>query len=162
MNKHELLEKIEQERLAWEALLTDVGEAHMLQPGAMGSWTFKDVLAHLNAWQQHDISLLEAAQRNEPPVPPPWPSNLDWSKDQDEINQWIYTANWDRPLAELLQQARSQFQQVKTLVEALPEADLFDPQRFPWMKGRTLASSASGHLREEHEPELRAWLAQLT
>ncbi len=160
MNKRELLDQIEQEQLRWTALLAEVGEEHMLQPGAMGDWTFKDVIAHLNAWQQHSITLLEAAQRKQAPVPPPWPSNLDWDKDQDQINQWVYMANWDRPLADLLQESRHQFEQLTGLIQMLPEADLFDPQHFPWTKERSLASTTFGHFDDEHEPALRTWLEQ--
>ena len=50
-SKRALLEQIERERAFWEGLVAEVGEARMLQPGATGEWTFKDVVAHLNGWR---------------------------------------------------------------------------------------------------------------
>ncbi len=163
MSKSQLLTRIEEERVFWERLLTEVGEERMEQPGATGNWTFKDVVAHLVMWRQRTIAQLEAAQRNQPPVPPLWPAFLDEEKETEQINQWIYLTNQDRPLPDILNESRRQFQQLATLVEALPEQDLMDPKRFVWMKGQALgpAISSFGHLHEEHEPALRAWLAQI-
>ena len=45
--KGETLAAIERERAAWENLLAEVGEDRMLEPGPMGDWTFKDLVAHL-------------------------------------------------------------------------------------------------------------------
>ena len=43
--KGEVLAAIDRERDMWETLLVEVGEARMLEPGAMGDWTFKDLAA---------------------------------------------------------------------------------------------------------------------
>lgn len=162
MNKSQLLTRIEEERVFWERLLAEVGEERMEQPGATGDWTFKDVVAHLVMWRQRTIAQLEAAQRNQPPAPPLWPAFLDEEKETEQINHWIYLTNQDRPLQDILNESRRQFQQLATLVTALSEQDLMDPKRFAWMKGQALgpAISTFGHLHEEHEPALRAWLAR--
>jgi len=44
---------------------------------------------------------------------------------------------------------------------AIPEDDLFDPTRVPWLNGRPLAAVIDGmanHFYEEHAPDIRAWL----
>lgn len=163
MNKSQLLTRIEEERVFWERLLAEVGEARMEQQGATGDWTFKDVAAHLVMWRQRTIAQLEAAHRHQPPTPPLWPAFLDEEKEAEQINQWIYLTNQDRPLSDILNESRRQFQQLAALVEALPEQDLMDPKRFAWMKGQALgpAISSFAHLHEEHEPALRAWLARI-
>lgn len=164
MSKSALLQKIEEEHTFWERLLTEVGEDEMEQPGATGDWTFKDVVAHLVLWGQRMIALLEAAQRNQPPAPPLWPAFLDEEQETEQINQWIYLTNHDRPLQDILNESRRQFQQMATLLEALSEHDLMDPKRFSWMRGKalgpTVVKNFFGHLQEEHVPALRAWLAQ--
>ncbi len=48
--KQQCLRHVREERARWEALLAQVGGEHMLQPGAMGEGTFKDLVAHLNGW----------------------------------------------------------------------------------------------------------------
>jgi len=51
ISKDALLERIERERGLWEDLVAEIGEDRMLQPGATGDWSFKDVVAHLNGWR---------------------------------------------------------------------------------------------------------------
>ena len=41
------------------------------------------------------------------------------------------------------------------------KTELLDPQRFAWMEGQPLTAAALfAHFHEEHEPDMRAWLAQ--
>ena len=157
-NKTALVESIHTARAEWEALLAEVGEAHMVQPGATGDWTFKDVIAHLSAWRQRDLALLEAARRGEKPADPPWPEGLD----TDQINAWIYEQNRNRPLEDVLAESAATWQQLEEGLLELPEDVLFDPARFEWMEGERLGPSVVGgcldHYYEEHAPTLHAWL----
>ncbi len=156
--KAQLLDRIDAERAWWEGLLAEVGEERMLQPGVSGDWTFKDVVAHLNAWQGETVQRLEAAAGNEPPAPPPWPD----TDDVDQTNAWIYERNRDRDLGDVLQESRATWQRVRDLVASLSEDDLFDPNRFAWTEGEPLGpwnlGSSFDHFHEEHEPVIRAWL----
>ena len=163
VTKAQLLELIRRERAAWEALLADVGESRMTRPGVVGDWTFKDVAAHLTAWRQRVVNRLRAAQRGERPAPAPWIAAGIPAED-DPINDWIYRANRDRPLADVLRESRESLEQLEAAAQALSEQDLTDPQRFSWMEGTSLSEAIFGnsmdHFHEDHEPELRAWLAQ--
>jgi hypothetical protein len=104
---------------------------------------------------------LAAAATDAPPPPPAWAADVPDEEDTDAINDWIYTQNRDRPLAEVLAESRLQFAQMRELVAALPEEALNDPNRYPWLDGDPLSailSAAFEHLHEEHAPTLRAWL----
>ena len=167
-NKAAVLEVLRRERDGWEALLAEVGEERMLQPGAAGEWTFKDVVAHLSAWRRRSIARLAAARRGEPPPPNEWPAEFDEDTDAgiEQINAWFHEIDRDRPLQDVLRESREQFGQLEELVQALPEQDLQDPDRFPGLEGQSLGAaivsgSFFGHLHEEHEPAIRAWLAAL-
>jgi hypothetical protein len=163
-NKSALLEQIAHERILWEQLLVEIGEAHMLEPGATGDWTFKDVVAHLNGWRSKTLARLDAAQHGHAPAAPPWPAQLDEDDDVDQINDWIYRASFDRPLQAVLDEYSDSFQHMRDSVMALSERDLAEPGRYPWLKGYTLAQvimDSFGHFHDEHEPVLRAWLDQL-
>ena len=37
---------LRKEQAAWEALLDEIGEAHMTQPEVAGGWSIKDIVAH--------------------------------------------------------------------------------------------------------------------
>ncbi len=162
-SKAALLERIERERLIWEQWLAEITENRMLQPGATGDWSFKDVVAHLSGWRTRTLARLDAAQHNREPAPPPWPAHLSEDADLEQINDWIYTANRYRPLQEVLDEYRQSFQRMRDAVAALPDRDLTEPNRYPWMDGQSLATvieDSFGHFHEEHEPTLRSWLDQ--
>jgi len=162
-NKSALLEQIAREQIFWQQLLDEIGEERMREPGATGDWTFKDVVAHLNGWRSISLARLDAAQHGHTPAAPPWPAVLDEDDDVDEINAWIQQANRDRSLHAVLAEYGDSFQHMRDAVTALSEPDLTQAGRYPWLEGYALAdviTGSFGHLHEEHEPALRAWLDQ--
>jgi hypothetical protein len=158
-SKAQLLDDLQSEQAGWEALLAEIGEEHMTQPGVAGEWSIKDVVAHLTAWRRRTVGRFQAALRHEPSPPPPWPSQL---QTDDEINAWFYAADRDRSLADVLNESRDVFQQLVETLAAFPEADLQDPTRFPWLEGEPLSGAAFfGHFHDEHEPDMRAWVERI-
>ena len=160
LNKSAWLEQIERERAIWEQLRAEVGEARMLQPGATGGWTFKDIVVHLNGWRSKTVARLEAAQHGREPAAPPWPAQLDEDDNVDEINNWIYQASRDRFLRAVLDEYSGSFQRMRDAVATLSERDLTEPGRYPWLNGYALADVLIGsfeHFHDDHEQELRAW-----
>lgn len=164
--KAAVLDRIEEERRFWDALLAEVGEGRMEQPGVNGIWTFKDMMAHLIGWRRWTMDRLRAAVHDTSLPPPPWPPGLREENDVelDQINAYFYETNKDRPLADVLAESRDQFQQMRAAVEAIPEPVLLDAGRFPWMGGEPIAAVLDysyAHLHEEHEPDIRSWLARI-
>lgn len=162
-SKAQILADLKAEEAKWEALLQDIGEDHMTQPDVAGGWSIKDIVAHLTGWRRRTVGRFQAALRREPSPPPPWPSHL---QDDDEINAWIYAESRDRPLAEVLAESRDVLRQLVETLDAFPESALRDPARFPWLEGWLDGGTFSGasffdHFHEEHEPDMRAWLAKV-
>jgi hypothetical protein len=158
-SKAQLLDDLQTEQAGWEALLRDIGEERMTQPGVAGEWSVKDIVAHLTAWRRRTVARFQAALRNEPLPPPPWPAHLETD---DEINAWFHASDRDRPLADVLSESREVFQQLVATLDAFPEAELLDPARFSWLEGEPLSGVALfGHFHEEHEPDMRAWLERI-
>jgi hypothetical protein len=158
VSKALLLDDLEKEYARFEALLAQVGDARMTEPGVTGHWSIKDVVAHLTGWRRRTAARLQAAARGGPEPAPPWPPHL---QTDDEINAWIYEANRDRPLAEVLHDSRQVFDALVEAIRALPESDVTDPNRFYWMGGQPLTAAALfSHFHEEHEPGIRAWLQE--
>jgi uncharacterized protein (TIGR03083 family) len=151
----ELLQTIERERAAWRALLAEIGEERMQEPGPMGAWTFKDLTAHLLAWDERLLARIEAGPDGTP-APAPRPASLEGD---DAINAWIQAHYRDRPLRDVLADMDGSYARLAALIEAMPEDQLLTPGRFDFMEGRALVEGAFfGHLHEEHEPAIRAWL----
>ena len=160
--KADLLARIEDEREHWHRLLAKIDRARMKEPGPMGAWTFKDLTAHLLGWRERTIARLDAAGRGDEMPPLPWPAELDGddAADVDAINAWIYEQNRDRPLDDVLADADASYQRLASSVSALSENDVTSPDRFPYLEGQALADAdLLGHLHEEHEPAINAWLA---
>lgn len=163
-DKNALLEQIERERSFWEQLQAEIGPQRMLEPGATGHWTFKDVVAHLNGWRRKTLARLDAAVHGGTPAASPWPAQLDEDDDVDQINDWIYQASRDHSLEDVLGEYSQSFQRMRDAVTALSERDLTEVGRYPWLQGYALANVVTdsfGHLHEEHEPVLRAWIDKL-
>lgn len=158
--KHQLVEIVDEERTDWEALLADVDPDLMDEPGVTGDWSFRDVTAHLLAWRDGGIRLLEAEARGEPEPPTPWPATL---TNDDEINAWLAERDRDIPVDTVLDAYADTFARMRTVVMALPDDALTDPEYFPWMAGQSVAESMLDHswfdhLHIEHEPQIRRWI----
>src|SRR5690349_6575078 len=109
LSKTQLLTEMRTEQAAWEALLDESGETHMMQPEVAGGWSIKDIVAHLTGWRRRSVRRFQAFLKHDPDFAPPWPPEL---REDYEINAWIYEANRDRPLAEVLSDSRDVFQQL--------------------------------------------------
>jgi len=161
--RDELVQQIHDERATWHALLAEIGEDRMEEPGPMGDWTFKDLAAHLSVWGERTLARLEAGPAGKTP-PPPWPVAMgseDEITDWDEVNNWIYEQHRDRPLHDVLTERDRSYERFATLIETMPEDDLMTPGRFGFdgMEEKPLVEGDFfGHLHEEHEPSIREWL----
>jgi hypothetical protein len=157
VTREQVLAAIERERRAWDDLLAAVGAERMHEPGAMGDWCGKDLVAHLAAWDVYTLDRLEAEAAGRPAPAAAWPADRE---SDDEINAWFQETNRDRSLAETIAWSRETYDRLDRLVRALPEADLSDPARFAELDGKALGPEiVSGvyfsHLHEDHEPDLR-------
>ncbi len=159
MSKAQLLDDLRGEEARWEALLQDIGEEHMTQPDVAGGWSIKDIVAHLTGWRRRTVARFQAELRHEPAPPPPWPTDL---QTDDEINAWIYAANRDLPLSEVLSDSRAVLRQLVATLDAFPEADLMEYLRANYTEGAPPTGAAFfDHFHEEHEPDMRAWLERV-
>ena len=157
-SKAQLLDDLRNEQAGWEALLAEIGEDHMTQP-AVADWSIKDIIAHLTGWRRRTVARFQAAARHAPEPPTDWPADL---QSDDEVNAWIYAANRDRPLAEVLGDSRAVGDQLIAAVEAMSDADLHDDSRFPWWAGEPWNGVALyGHFHDEHEADMRAWIEKV-
>ena len=162
MNKAELLDWLQKQNQEWDGLIEQIGLAHMDQAGVNGEWSMKDMTAHLNGWNRWFADSFQAAQQGEPAPPPPWPAEL---KDDDEINAWIYEAYREREASEVLEEARQVNQQILAVVERLPDdvrIETVEPAYYlVWLGDRRYQPGEFfDHFRDDHEPDVRAWLAR--
>jgi len=157
--KTELINWLQEEEQKWEGLLDQIGRAHIEQPGVNGEWSMKDIVAHLMGLHRWQLDRFRAAAQHTPQPSPAWPAQL---ASDDEINAWIYETNRARSVREVLDDSDQVFQQLLAAIEGLPDKVLSEPARhLPWLEAQSIkASDFFGHFHEEHEPDIRAWLAR--
>lgn len=138
----------------WRDLVAEVGPDRFAQPGPMGEWSFGDLAGHLAGWRDRTIARLEAFSRREPEPPDPWPADLD----DDAINEWIRDRHADRTPQQLVGDYDASYDRLVAVIEAMPADKLTDPKAIPWIGGPLVEIDFTGHLHDEHVPDVRAWL----
>lgn len=126
-SKATILKRLQAERRRLEQNISSLSQADMLQPGVVGDWSIKDVLAHLADWEAHMPAWVEAARLGSP-VDTPEPG-LTW-KQLDIFNERVYERHRQQPLDEVLEYFHTTHNQFMSMVEAMPEAEMLEPGRF--------------------------------
>src|SRR5438874_10798182 len=67
MDTKRLARLIRETNTRLDLLVSQLNVAQMNQPGAVGVWSVKDVLAHVAFWEQYVVGILRAIARGETP-----------------------------------------------------------------------------------------------
>jgi len=161
-NKKQMITMLKEEFDRWEELLAGMSEEQITAPQLPSDLSIKDVIAHLRAWQQVSIARLEAALLNREPESPKWPAELepDSDDDTDQINAWIYETYHEQPWSSVHRDWREGFLRFLELGEAIPEKDLLDAGRYPWLDGYPLSAVLQGSYEHHHKDHLEPLLAR--
>jgi hypothetical protein len=135
--KKQLLETIEVEQKALDQLLAELSLAQMTQPGIVGEWSVKDVLAHLLEWQNMVLSWHSSASKGKMPVVPA--EGLSWAQ-LPQLNQRIYEKHCNRPLADIQKEFKSSYKRTLSVIQGLSDEDLFKRGRYAWTKSTSLGA----------------------
>jgi hypothetical protein len=161
VNKIELINRIKTERAALNATLANLTPGQMVQPGAVGTWSVKDTLAHLAGWCSRSITLLFEVERGAKPSYPANAGDPDWTR----LNQQDWETQRDRPLDRVMADFHGTHAQLLKRLELIKdEALLFDSRRWS-LRGKTLAEIVGGDSHEhdaEHRAQVEAWFANRT
>jgi hypothetical protein len=163
MKKTELLNLLQEKYRQWDAFLDQIGRARMDQPGVNGDWSMKDIVAHLTGWNRNLVARFQAASHREPEPSPPWPAQF---QSEDEINAWIYESNRGRSAREILDESQQVFQELFAVIEGLPDdvrIEFIEPKFYiVWVGNEYFpAGEFFDHFHDDHEPDVRAWLARV-
>lgn len=159
--KEHILSALREQFARWEELLTTQSEVQLTTPPSPHSWSVKDDIAHLWAWQQRSIARLEAAAMSREPAFPTWlpDADPDATDATEQVNAWLYTTHRDQPWSKVHQEWQSGFRRFLALAEEIPERDLLDGERYPWLGGFPLAVVLLASY-DHHQEHLENWLAR--
>jgi hypothetical protein len=149
--KDELLGMVERGWAEWDELIARA-EGRLTEPGACGTWSFKDVIAHVTAYQRFGAELVGADVRH---VEVPQEIGLDFQR----RNEWFHEQDRGRSLEDVLAEARQVHRALVERVRAMSSEELrAQPVGwFAWPAWRWLIHLTHEHY-PEHVPGLRAWL----
>ncbi len=163
-NKQEIMTRLQKVFNSWQELIASLGPQEISTPLSPSTWTVKDVVAHLWAWQQATVARDEAALLRIDPDYPNWWRVMgpDPDEDVDRTNDYLYKLNQDKPWPRVYTDWKAQFSRYLELASQLPEKDLLEPGKYPWMGSYALMASTMGTLdhHEEHLETLLAWLKE--
>ncbi len=138
----EILDHLNNARLALTSSIYGLSEADLTRPGVVGSWSVKDVMAHVGRWEEAAFQVLSAYLGGE--------QILEDYRDAD-----AYNAKWEVELQALsLQDAIRLFEmahyRIYGLLSSLP------PDRWTGFV-RAWVSGSTWHHFEEHSEQIRNW-----
>jgi hypothetical protein len=154
-SKSELLETMLAARGRLDSLIDRIPRSIMTRPGAPGTWSAKDILAHLASYDRW-LGLTLALRGQKPPD--------FWIEDipLDEFNRRLFEENCDKPLDEVLQESREVWREMLQAMQTRTEAYLFAEQSIPGVPYHfrpcdLLKNESYGHY-YDHFLALDAWL----
>lgn len=155
MSTSEVIAEVRAARARLLQAIDGLSDEQMLQVGAVGVWSVKDVLAHLVAWEAELVTTLSRLDQYTRTAP-----HIAEIEDIDEWNAEQYRANAARPLAAILEDFHGVHKHLIRALEDLDNRTLTDNRIWPWMEGEPLsylvAENAIWH-EEEHADDILAW-----
>lgn len=124
VDKVAFISRLQQARAQWEAALAQLNEQCILQPGSIGTWSVKDLIAHVSWYEREMVPVIHLHTF----AGSPW-----WTLSPDERNAMIYQQNSQRSLQEIVQEGQSSYTDLLEAVQRLSDEDLNDPHHFKYM-----------------------------
>lgn len=155
--KSDLLDVIHTERARLNSLLEGLTPSQMTEPGVEPSWSIKDILAHIAAWERLAIDRIHAAVSGDPLNFP----LIKGDADVDKFNANVYEKNAAETLANIVSEFHASHQDFVAQIETLDEEFLVTPLPFDWAGKLTaqVVISANTHWHYvEHAESIAKWL----
>jgi hypothetical protein len=144
--KQELLNQAAREFKAFHESLQGLNEEHLNEVW-LGTWSIKDIVAHISGWHREMGPALDRLARGERPVPE--------GVSYDDIDAWnakFVAARRSGEAADLLLELDKSHEQFMHLADAVPEAR-FEPGKTAYR----IVDGNSAHHYKEHGEQIRAW-----
>jgi len=155
--KAELRERIDSSYASLEHILAQLSDAQLTTP-IDGSWSAKDLLAHVAAWEQIMIHF-HVGDRSFEDVT--GLTTVPYASTQvDQINEALYARDRELPLPQVLQSFRSTHQELLAMLGDMSEADLARPYAPEGRSGSPLIQWIIGDS-YDHYDEHRATLERV-
>ena len=147
-HKQELLVRAVQEYMAFHEALDGLNEEHLVEAW-LGTWSVKDIVAHIVGWHREMGPALERIARGERPLPE--------SVSYDDVDAWnakFVAAMRETEVTDALLELDKSHAYFMKAADAVPEAR-FQPDKTAYK----IVDLNSAHHYREHGDHIRAWRA---
>jgi hypothetical protein len=146
--RDELLAAAEREYAAFSAALKGLDDARMTEVW-LGTWSAKDIVAHMAGWHREMIPALERLARGERPLPE--------GVTYDDVDAWnakFVEARRGASVREAVAELERSHRDFVRAAAAVP-AERYQPDKTAWK----IVDLNSAHHYKEHGDQVRAWRA---
>ena len=144
--KDELLKEAAREYKAFHEALQGLNEEDMTELW-FGTWSIRDIVAHISGWHREIGKALERIARGERPMP----EGVSYD-DVDAWNEKFAAAKRGEAVADVLLELDKTHQYFLHVAANVP-AERFQPGKTAWK----LVDGSSAHHYREHAAQIRAW-----
>jgi hypothetical protein len=125
MRKQQLLDKINLTWIDFKASFDGLSEAQLLEPDVTGSWSVKDILAHVSTWEEEAIKYLPSIMHGIRP-----PRYADLYGGIDAFNAKMTEAKRQLTLVDVLRQLNDTHQRLVDVIQRAPDDQIATETRF--------------------------------
>lgn len=155
--KSDLIEVIHTERTRLESLLEGLTDSQMTESGVESSWSIKDILAHIAAWERLAFDRIHAALSGKPLKFP----LIKGDADVDTFNAAVYKKYKDQSIAKVTAEFNDSHLDFLAQIEALDDDFLTSPLPFDWagkLSAQVVVSANTHWHYTEHAQSITKWL----
>src|SRR5215467_9325096 len=124
MKNGQLFQKLEQAWTALQESYTGLSEAQLTEPGVMGEWSVKDILAHVTTWEEEALKYLPLILTGGIP-----PRYIQYGG-IDAFNAQMVEQKRDTVLSDVLRQLDETHRQLLDYLQSVPEEHFTRETRF--------------------------------
>jgi hypothetical protein len=127
LNRQELLERLDKSREKLLVALEPLPDEALVTPGAMGSWSILDILAHLTAWESELVTALMRIKQGKKPT-----RLLSAYEDVDSYNEQRFLESKNRELDRIFDDLIGVRLQLEDWLMEFSDRELERPLRTKW------------------------------
>lgn len=158
MEKSQIIYDLEASREEFLDAIAGLEDEEMLEPGVVGEWSIKDLLAHISRWEGELVTMLFQARAGKKPDR----AEISGQQQIDELNARWHRESRDRSLDLIKSDFRGLRPQTIRRVSEFSNEELNDPELYDWLRDeplwRWIAVDTFEHERE-HAEQVRSWRA---
>jgi len=116
MDKYQLLKRLDRAWGAFKASYDGLSESELLEPGVVGTWSIKDIIAHVTWWEEESLTHLPSILAGGKP-----PKYSTIYGGIDAFNAHKYEQKKNLPLSTVLQQRDETHRRLIDFIQQVPE-----------------------------------------